>query len=287
MFLSSQMAEKGRPAAGAAPSGWLLGGAMGLETLDLQVLDDEGAGGLRHAVLLVAAELEVALDPDAVARADELREALPVVVAATARDGLAALLGADGDPEVPDLAVEGRELALHDVVDDRVIDLLPDLLAGDGVGLRVRADVAVEGDRGLAGHLSLSFRVGSVRHGPVEPEGNKPGRQGRAQRAGGLALRPGAPRAGLPGRWTGPAKGERKMTSKTAIACGRRSGAGTRWKRRGPLLDGRPGEHDAPEETRGSRGAWVGASMERRARDVTAAVGWRGARSPKPRRRRR
>jgi hypothetical protein len=84
---------------------------MDLETLDLQVLDDEGAGGLRHAVLLVAAELEVALDPDAVARADELREALPVVVAATARDGLAALLGADGDPEVPDLALGDRDLA--------------------------------------------------------------------------------------------------------------------------------------------------------------------------------
>jgi hypothetical protein len=86
---------------------------MDLETLDLQVLDDEGAGGLRHAVLLVAAELEVALDPDAVARGDELREALPVVVAATARDGLAVfvLLGADGDPEVPDLALGDRDLA--------------------------------------------------------------------------------------------------------------------------------------------------------------------------------
>jgi hypothetical protein len=84
-----------------------------LETLDLQVLDDEGAGGLRHAVLLVAAELEVALDPDAVARGDELREALPVVAADPARDGLAVfvLLGADGDREGPDLAVGDRDLA--------------------------------------------------------------------------------------------------------------------------------------------------------------------------------
>src|ERR1700694_2253423 len=110
MVLSSQVPENGTPAAGPLEVGCskLL---STLEPLDLHVLDDEGAGRLRHAVLLVAAKLQVALAPDAVACADELREALPVVAAAPARDGLAVLLGADGDREVPDLAIGDRDLA--------------------------------------------------------------------------------------------------------------------------------------------------------------------------------
>ena len=61
------------------------------------------------------------------------------------------------------------------------------------------------------------------------------------------------------------------MTGPRLALARRRTGTA---ERRWPIQGGGLGEHDAPEETRGSRGAWVGAPLERGARDVTAVFGW-------------